>query len=331
MKMKALSWCILMVLQLIIAPHVMQGKEYHSFMKETSKIYEWDHETSEPFDELIVSWNARRPERGYYALSVRVFFEERWSPWLLYATWGVDSQKTYCSSLEGFPVSVDQDLFLIGEGHKASRFQVRVEAKEGASLSHFVALHAFITDRSSLKQAPCTKVKESLYLPVRGISQMAINSIYYNRICSPTSTTAVIRYLQQDNSLDPLQFAYQVRDQENDIFGNWVLNTAQAFHELQGRWFVWAERLENFDRVYESLKAGAPVVISVRGPLPGSACDYTDGHLMAIIGYDAEKKEVLCMDPAFLGREASCARYALNDLLTAWARRGNIAYLFSSS
>lgn len=157
---------------------------------------------------------------------------------------------------------------------------------------------------------------------------MSINSIYYNRICSPTSTTAVIRYLNHNNSLDPLQFAYRVRDQQFDIFGNWVLNTAQAFHELQGKWAVWVERLEGFQRVYDSLEKGVPVVISVQGPLAGSACDYSEGHLMAVIGYDAEKEEVICMDPAFRGREASSTRYALNDFLSAWARRGNVAYLF---
>ena len=72
-------------------------------------------------------------------------------------------------------------------------------------------------------------------------------------------------------------------------------------------------------------------MISVRGPLPGSALPYKSGHLLVVIGFDAEEKEVICMDPAFNTNAETRVRYKLYDLLQAWKRRKNVAYTFSSS
>ena len=322
--MKLFFFCILLVMQGLI------GKEYHHALGEERKFektYVWEQKTEDSFNELIVSWNAFRPIIGSYSLSIRVFLKE-WSPWFLYATWGQGVQKMYKESHPTVPVKVSQNVLEITGVDKSTRFQVRVEGKENALLNNFFSLHVCSSDRTSFGKEVFNDNKKSVFLPVRGLSQMSINSVHRERICSPVSTTAVMRYLSKSMALDPLQFAYQVRDQNFDIFGNWVLNTAQAFQELQGKWHTWVERLDGFERVYSSLKEGCPVIISVRSPLPGSAREYKEGHIIAIIGYDADSKEVLCMDPAFLGREESYTRYSLENLLEAWARRGYIAYLF---
>ncbi len=71
------------------------------------------------------------------------------------------------------------------------------------------------------------------------------------------------------------------------------------------------------------------MIVSVRGPLINSATPYARGHLLVVIGFNPEKGEVICMDPAFPTDEKTHVRYPLADFLQAWERRGNLAYLFS--
>ena len=134
-----------------------------------------------------------------------------------------------------------------------------------------------------------------------------------------------MRYLSNNCSIDPQVIAQNVWDSGFDIFGNWVFNVAQASTFLCPQWSCWVERLEGFDRIYHSLSQGAPVIVSVRGPLSGSAQPYAQGHLLAVIGYDALSQKVKCMDPAFPTDYQTHVSYDLEDLIQEWSRRGNIA------
>jgi hypothetical protein len=184
------------------------------------------------------------------------------------------------------------------------------------------------------------RIKESQILPdnlnsidlkVPGLSQMTINHICSIDLCSPISTTAVTRYLSNDYTIDPVNFAEKVWDSEFDIFGNWVFNVAQASTYLGCEWSCWIERLNGFDHIYQCLIEGSPVVISVRGPLTGSARPYAKGHLLVVIGYDSANQKVICMDPAFPQDTETHVFYDLSDLIQAWNRRGNISYIFKKN
>jgi hypothetical protein len=109
------------------------------------------------------------------------------------------------------------------------------------------------------------------------------------------------------------------------------LNVAEASHHLGNQWMCWVERLNGFQDIYDRLIQNTPVIVSVRGPLPGSAQPYAKGHLLVVKGYDPSEKKVLCMDPAFPDEKSTLISYDLEDFITAWQRRGKIAYLFSAS
>lgn len=147
-------------------------------------------------------------------------------------------------------------------------------------------------------------------------------------LCSPTSTAAVTRYLSKNAEVDPIAFAQNAWDGEFDIFGHWGFSVAEAVASLGPSWNGWVERLSGFQSIYTKLKEGLPVIVSVRGPLQGSALPYAKGHLIAVIGYDAALQRVHCMDPAFPSDQETKVSYSLLDFLKAWERRGNIAYVF---
>ena len=287
--------------------------------------HEWRHSTPTPFNELIVSWNSERPAQGHFAIELSVHSNDAWSPWLRTAEWGASSQRGFVASAEF--VSVNQDTIALTQGRYGSAFAVRVLAKEGASLHALRALHVCASSLPHVASWTPIDTLGSGVLPVCGLSQMALADPRKARVCSPTSLTAVLRFLCSALAVDPIQFAESAWDADSDIFGNWSLNVAAAAALLGAKWACWAERLSGFGAALQHLQAGTPVVISVRGPLVVSAELYQSGHLLVVKGFDAPRREVLCMDPAFPSDAATDVRYPLEALLAAWERRGRLAYV----
>lgn len=100
----------------------------------------WHEENLAPFDELMLTWNAKRPEKGKFHFYISVKTEEEWSPWLLYATWGSSGQSSYQTT---GPIKVYQDALEIAEGSKGTAFQIKVIGEEGASLNDIQRLHVY--------------------------------------------------------------------------------------------------------------------------------------------------------------------------------------------
>ncbi len=308
---------------------------HHHYVKHQdiqSNSLTWTQQNTLPFEELLITWNALRPAQGHYSIYVSVD-TGNWSPWLLYATWGNDFQKGTISTLENIPVQVYQDAVETLEGKTGNGFKVKIIAEKGADISGLKSIHVCSSRPNSMDiSSPCINITKSYQLAVNGLSQMALIDERGNRLCSPTSTTAVVRFLKNEDTLNPIQFAENVWDASFDIFGNWVFNVAEAYNQIKDSSIsCWVERLTGFQSILESLQEGFPVVISLRGPLPGSAQPYKSGHLLAVIGFDGRTQEVICMDPAFDKDDETKVRYKLEDLMTAWNRRKNVAYIFRNA
>jgi hypothetical protein len=320
-------WVLLMTL---LTTSIYSGESLHRTLSDKEKgssLFIWEEDTQTPFDELVISWNALRPRQGNYLIQVCVKTTE-WSPWFDYAFWSSDDQYTFKHQSPDIFVQVYQDAVEILEGKKATAFKIRVLAKNDATLSNFNRLHISSIDRSTHSVDAPTFENVFINLDVAGLSQMALLDERCKRLCSPTSTTAVIHFLSSSSIPNPLSFADSIVDSAFDIYGNWILNVAQASHHLQKPWKCYVTRLSSFDQVIHQLQKGHPVVVSVKGPLKGGATPYESGHLLIVKGYDSDKKEVFCMDPAFSADELTLVKYDLNDFLTAWRRRQGLAYLF---
>jgi len=303
---------------------------YHHQIQSKKKEYIWDCEDSIPFNELIVSWNAARPKSGSsFKLSVSLKIDADWSDWLLYADWGANSQHSGENTDSKHHINVCQDIVqLLNENNKAVGFKIKIETLGDEALEGFKSLHACVSVPSLLNIENPNSAWSSLDIDVPLISQMQLPHPFHHRMCSATSTTSVLRYLLKSDEVDSVDFAFKAWDETFNIFGNWVLNTAHASTILGNSWRCWVQRLKGFDEIYERLKLQMPVVVSIKGPLHGSAEPYEQGHLIVVKGYDADKKRILCMDPAFSSNDKTNVSYALQDFLVSWLRRQNIAYIF---
>lgn len=290
---------------------------------------EWQEEPLAAFDELMLSWNAKRPSDGRFLFYISVKVDE-WSPWLLYASWGSDGQSSYDAVAKGKTVvKVFQDALEVGK--KAMGFRIKIVTEGKASLDDIYSLHVYTNGGGMQEPLSFNSQSPLIHLPVQGLSQMALDHVRNSSLCSPISVTAVVRYLSDKKTLDPIFVAKNVWDAGFDIYGNWVFNVAAAAEQLGADWSCWVERLPGFESIYKYLQEGFPVVVSIRGPLAGSAQPYNEGHLVVVTGYDPTQQRVLCMDPAFLADTQTTVSYDLVDFLRAWSRRGNIAYVFRNS
>lgn len=312
---------LVFVFAMILSSQQIQGSMYHH-----GPTQEWKKENTLPFDELILSWNAQRPTDGTFLFYIRIKANE-WSPWLLYATWGSSGQSSFSETLQDGSARLHQDTLEMLNGKKATGFEIKITAEGNAAIDNIYALHVYTNGDKLQESIPFYK-GPAVYIDVPGLSQMTLDHPRYCDLCSPTSTTAVTRFLTENDTIDPVNFAQKVWDSGFDIFGNWVFSVAQAASLLGPEWHCWVERLNCFEGIYSRLQQGKPVIISVRGPLTGSAQPYAQGHLMAVIGFDPLHQQVICMDSAFPTDEETHVRYKLSDFMAAWERRGRVAYIF---
>lgn len=306
---------------------------YHHYLndvKQEANIYEWEQETQTPFHELFITPNAMRPEKGHYTLYVSLKTHS-WSPWMLYATWGTNFQKGTEVQYKDHAVCVDADAVLTDDTSFATGFRILVVAEQGATLKEFDGLHACVSPHERTFDANLQKRTKSIELSVEGLSQLLVSEEKGPRLCSPSSTLASVRFLSGVNSVDGLDFAMGSWDEHFDIFGNWVLNVANAYSYLPANSACWVERFTSVNQLIERLQKGFPTVISVRPPLPNSELPpEVRGHLITVKGYDAKTKEFLCMDPYSQTHETTHKRYHKDHLVTAWGLRGYVAYVFSN-
>ncbi len=285
----------------------------------------WQENTPQ-FRELLFSFNALMPAQGHYDFYLQVHGNGVWSPWELVVHWGNSFRGSVSAQNEFFTFSCDTLKTLM----PCDGFSVCVRPCNGAPIEHIKCM--YMSTRYELPGVPAVPLGPlaSVQLPVEcGQSQMMLPHPRRQDLCSPTSCANVLSYVL-NAPVDPLWFAELAYDDAEDIYGNWMLNIAAAYAASNGSCPCHVQRLDSFVNLHSVLSSGSPVVVSVQGPLPGGATPYANGHLMMVYGYDAAAQEVLCIDSAFLTNDQTFVRYQLYDFLVAWARRGNLAYVFTN-
>ena len=118
-----------------------------------------------PFKEVILSWNALRPQKGKYSiyLSIKHSKSTNWSRYLKVAEWGKNFQRSFKDS-DGVYVKHWNVLTCLkdclGKG-----FRVRVIAEDGASLDGLKALFVTAYDLSKYKKEDPSGLK-SMPIPI---------------------------------------------------------------------------------------------------------------------------------------------------------------------
>lgn len=281
-----------------------------------------------PFSQLLFSWNAIRPETGYFSFYVQARHgkTKQWDDWHHMIDWGADVQRSYSSKLGNFSHYIHVRLEVTNQ-ILADAFRIKVVAHEGAHLGLLHALAVAVANFHIFKpeRATWNGLKSTIINSVPKISQFELAHPDKERICSPTSCSMVLEYLT-GNWVNPLNFANRVFDDGLQAYGSWPFNIAHAYELLQNKLWIFTVRLNSFKELHQQLIRGIPVIVSVRGHLPRAPKDYPYGHLLVVVGWNAKQQEVICHDPAFPSTAKTLIQYNINDFLRAWERSNRLAY-----
>jgi hypothetical protein len=281
--------------------------------------------------QLVASWNAIRPTQGFFSfwIQARDAKTKQWCTWHHMIDWGTSVQQSYFSAndeiAQYFHVRLEA-----GTDNKFDSFRIKIAAHDGADLSWLKAVMVALTDYSKFKPEGVydrhLQELSSVYIQgVPKISQFLLDHPDHSRLCSPTSCSMLMSFLREE-PIDPIAFANNVFDRGLQSYGSWPFNVAHAFNMAGGTHWFFTARLNSFLELYKQLQRGLPVIVSVRGWLAGAPQSYDQGHLLIVIGWDAEKQAVICHDPAFRLTKKTAKRYPVASFLRAWERSYRLVY-----
>jgi len=302
-------------------------QECEQHRSEKSMVFEAE---TMPFTQLVVCFNADRPNNGGFEFFLRAHTQgkapEEWQPWCKIASWTDSAQRSFGN--KGKDASFVHVRLEMAYGLFGDRFEVRVQPTGNASLSAVKGLFVCASNSSQFKpEKPWMAVRNLGSVRVEGVTKKSQKLIDHPRIgalCSPTTISMILEFLTGD-SIDPLETARGVYDEGLDIFGNWPFNMAYAFEKAQGRYFFYVRRLSSFAQLH-ALLSHMPVGVSVRGAIKGARKPYPNGHLLVVVGYDAHQKQVICFDPAFDTLDKVEVAYDIAEFLPAWERSNRLTY-----
>lgn len=342
--MKILNYAVIIIFFTVITPFFIQAenknqwtwlhrRQLTDFEQQRNKLEKqilFSKKDIPSFTQLVFSWNAFRPQKGHYIFyaQVRNAKNKKWSKWHRMMMWGADVQKSFITQSDKVSNYQHVRLELLA-GHVADGFAIKVEAVDGADLSLLKSFSVNVSNFNDFapENETIMDIKRSVYIKkVPCFSQFELNHPRNDGLCSPTSCAMLTSYLLS-RTIDPIEFAEKSLDTGLDKYGSWPFNMAHAFERSEGTVSFAVTRLNSFTNLHDHLCKGIPVVVSVRGQLPGAPRVYQNGHLLIVVGYDSKNKEVICHDPAVPDAQLCKKRYPLKSFMNAWERSHRLAYL----
>lgn len=288
-----------------------------------------------PFSQLLFSWNAFRPESGFFTFFSRTrdAATKQWGPWHKMIDWGHEVQRSY----EDPKHSTSQYLHVrleVDRNHLADAFIIKIVKNNGASFENVKALAVCTANFNNFKAESVSAALlalPSVYVKnVPRKSQRLIDHPRSGGMCSPTSCSMLTGFFT-GKDIDPRGFAERVFDVGLNGYGTWPFNVAHAYERCAGSVLFFTTRMRSFKNLYNQLRRGIPIVVSVRGYLDGAPKIYESGHLLVVVGYDAKRHQLICHDPALPTDQATLKRYSLKTFLAAWERSHRLAYFAEPS
>ncbi len=279
------------------------------------------------FDELIPSWNALTPGAASLTLEVRPAGALRFYS---FGTWQSAAGRSSLNGQKDGAAEILTDTLRLVKPATAFDYRLTLRAGPGTGPSPSLSLLAFNTaDRRQRLSGAGVAGERRLWnteLKVPTRSQMLYpggGEVW----CSPASISMILAYYGLNVSVpDAASATY---DAAYGGTGNWPFNT--AFAGAQGLRAL-ITRLPNLREAERYIAAGIPLGLSLgwkKGELPGVALPSSDGHLMVLVGFDAQGNPLL-NDPAApsdAGVRRSYPRAAFERL---WlSHSGGLTYVIS--
>ena len=303
---------------------------------------------------LVPSWEATTPGKSLVRIEVRARAADgSTGTWDTVADWSRTGRPvprtTYSGQADDLGrVSVDTWF----AATSVSSWQVRVTLlrPRGSTLAVSLERVGAVASVDASTPRPTSQPGPGVgtVLPVPTYSQM-VHSGHYPQWggggeawCSPTSTAMVLAYYGISPTptgitaghADPVvdHTAKMVFDHGYDGTGNWAFNTAYAATLVGGDSYV--TRMRDLREAEAHIAAGVPLIVSVafgRNQLAGAPISSSNGHLMVVVGFEADG-DVVVNDPAGATNAEVRRVYDRAQFERIWiAASGGTAYVIRNS
>jgi Peptidase_C39 like family len=313
------------------------GNYYTGGSFSVGEAYSPEITTTFNYKEAIASWNATTPAGSWVEVQFRAQYGTRWSKWYVLGIWASDDSTIRRHSVQS---QGDTDGFVAVDTFVSSN-------KKETTNKFQLKLRLFSANGNAIPTVQNASLAYSTE-PPKSASVSAGNPALWNKLlnvpecsqmvypdggevwCSPTSTSMVLAYL--DGYTGPCEPRVRaavdgVYDWIYDGHGNWPFNTAYAAtFGYEG----YVARFTSLAQAEEYVAAGVPVIMSIawgKGDLTNSGVDSTNGHLLVLVGFDAQGN-LLINDPASPTNETVQRTYLRSEFEPLWLQSsGGTVYL----
>lgn len=285
-----------------------------------------------PWNELLVSWNARCPAGTALTVEARAFDGAQATRFYTIGHWSAEPGPGRVSlRREGdADAAVDTETLVAKRLMNAAQVRITLRGANGAWPELKALDLSFLNNTVPPATNPPNRAAWGRVLPVPERSQLGWPD--GSGWCSPTSLSMMLAYwagqLHRPELDVPVpEMARQVNDAVYGGTGNWAFNMACAgsFDGMRG----YATRLDDFRRVEDFIAAGLPVALSVSFDfLNGKPRDEGNGHLIVVVGFTGTG-DVVVNDPWPDPRGVKRVRkvFPRANVLHAWQRSKQTAYV----
>ncbi|GEM_PF-4787665 len=288
----------------------------------------WEVKAEEPFNELILSWNAPREADAQYTFFVSLRQNGDWSPWLYYGDWGKTGQMLPVESPEDSFAETNRGTTRPKTGFcDGFRVHLLANGKEGLSPIRMFSASLSNLSRFSPSSNDCKLPSVLLEnVPAQSLNMLRLDRHY--DMCLGAAMISAVKYLSK-RDLDTSDYIAHTMDNDFESHDFYPLHAAESYHRLGGAYQVRIVRLNGFEEIHSRLVQSVPIVVSVQGtPSGGFPWPFYRPHMLTVIGYNAESDKVACLDPIFPTNKSSYQSYLLEDFLRIWGKKQNIACVF---
>ena len=288
--------------------------------------YSEEYETMD-FYALVGSWAALSSENATTELKVSARVNGVWSDYISYHEWGLGLQNALSDQSNSLIKLVDDEVMVqnskLADGVKYTITFRRTSLDYDSPKLSLVSFALQSDNHSHFIDA--TSLPEYVNYEVPQLNQNIVPTIG-NSICSATSTTMLLKYYgfnfsDKDAEFEHRYIASIVKDYGNNIYGNWVYNTAtMGAYGLK----AYLARMYSLEELMYHLANVGPVALTVKGTMTSNVASYTtQGHLIVCTGYKYVDGELvfLCNDPNV--KVVAC-EYTKSVMNSTWRR---VAYV----
>ena len=269
---------------------------------------------------LIPTWEATTPGKSLVRVEVRAMATDgSTGSWDTMADWSRTgrpvARTTYSGQTDDLG-RVSVDTWYAASSIASWQVRVTLMRPRGSSLAVSLERVGAVASADASAPRPTSAPGPSVgkVLNVPTLSQMVHTGHYPQwggggeAWCSPTSTAMVLGYYgisptptgitagHTDAVVD--HTAKMVYDHGYEGTGNWAFNTAYAATLVAGDSYV--TRMSGLREAEDHIAAGVPLIVSVafgRNQLAGAPISASNGHLLVIVGFEADG-DVVVNDPA---------------------------------